>query len=178
MMGEALHSGHRGRIHAAFRHAWPSAEPWPSTRRTWRRGSSSPGPRSPPGIRPAGSRPGGRCSRAGSDDPRRLMLDAEIAKVAGGPNAQAQAIAQGRAPEQAQFIRGMVAGLAARLQATPDDPGRLGPAGAAPMACSATRAASEQPPSTAPARGPGRPPGRSHQVEAEARTAPLTGQPS
>ncbi len=55
-----------------------------------------------------------------ADDPRRLMLDAEIAKAAAGP--QAQAIAQAGAPEQAQFIRNMVAGLAARLETAPDDP--------------------------------------------------------
>jgi cytochrome c-type biogenesis protein CcmH len=54
------------------------------------------------------------------NDPRRQMLDAEIAKVMAGP--QAQAIAQASAPEQAQFIRGMVANLAARLKTAPDDP--------------------------------------------------------
>lgn len=54
------------------------------------------------------------------NDPRRQMLDAEIAKVSAGP--QAQAIAQAGAPEQAQFIRGMVANLAARLKTAPDDP--------------------------------------------------------
>jgi cytochrome c-type biogenesis protein CcmH len=56
------------------------------------------------------------------DDPRRVMLDAEIAKATAGPQTQALAIAQASAPEQAQFIRSMVAGLAARLQAKPDDP--------------------------------------------------------
>jgi cytochrome c-type biogenesis protein CcmH len=55
-----------------------------------------------------------------SGDGRRQMLEAEIAKAAGG--SQAAAIASASAPEQAEFIKAMVAGLDARLRARPDDP--------------------------------------------------------
>lgn len=56
-------------------------------------------------------------------DPRRIALEAEIARVArGGPlEAPGPAPAPG-GPAQASFIRGMVQSLAARLEAQPDDP--------------------------------------------------------
>jgi cytochrome c-type biogenesis protein CcmH len=54
-------------------------------------------------------------------DPRRAMVENEIAKASGVP-AGGEAIASASAPEQAVFIQGMVKRLAARLETTPDDP--------------------------------------------------------
>jgi cytochrome c-type biogenesis protein CcmH len=57
-----------------------------------------------------------------ADDPRRAALTGEIARVEAGPSAAAQAVAAAAPEDQAQMIRGMVDGLAARLAAQPDDP--------------------------------------------------------
>ncbi|NEX93851.1 tetratricopeptide repeat protein, partial [Caulobacter sp. 17J65-9] len=57
-----------------------------------------------------------------ADDPRRSALKGEIARVEAGPSAAAQAVAEAAPEDQAQMIRGMVEGLAARLQAQPNDP--------------------------------------------------------
>lgn len=55
------------------------------------------------------------------DDRRRADLTAAIAEVEGGP-APAPAQPQGLSADQLTAVRGMVANLAARLAATPDDP--------------------------------------------------------
>jgi len=57
-----------------------------------------------------------------ADDPRRGDLMAAIAQADGAP-APAPAAPQGLSSEQLTAVRGMVAGLAARLQANPDNPG-------------------------------------------------------
>jgi cytochrome c-type biogenesis protein CcmH len=54
------------------------------------------------------------------DDRRRADLTAAIAEVEGGP--APPPVAQGLSADQMTAVRGMVAGLAARLAATPDDP--------------------------------------------------------
>lgn len=57
-----------------------------------------------------------------ADDPRRAALRGEIARVERGSDSVAAAVASAAPEEQAQMIRGMVEGLAARLEAEPDDP--------------------------------------------------------
>ncbi|HYF23915.1 MAG TPA: c-type cytochrome biogenesis protein CcmI [Caulobacteraceae bacterium] len=60
--------------------------------------------------------------RLQAGDPRRAALTGEIARVERGGETAAQAVASAPAQEQAAAIRGMVEGLAARLQADPYDP--------------------------------------------------------
>jgi cytochrome c-type biogenesis protein CcmH len=55
-------------------------------------------------------------------DPRRHELEQRIAAVAAGGTAPAVAVASAPPEQQAQMIRGMVAGLATRLAQHPDDP--------------------------------------------------------
>lgn len=56
-------------------------------------------------------------------DPRRVALDSEIARARGGGDpSRAEGVAAAPAAEQQAMIRGMVDGLAARLEASPDDP--------------------------------------------------------
>ena len=58
-----------------------------------------------------------------ADDPRRQGLDQAIREAEAAPAPGAAATVAAAPPaEQLQMIRGMVAGLAARLQAQPDDP--------------------------------------------------------
>jgi len=54
-------------------------------------------------------------------DPRIAMLEQDMAKVLGQGGPEAPAVAE-QNQEQAAFIRGMVARLAARLETSPDDP--------------------------------------------------------
>lgn len=55
-------------------------------------------------------------------DPRRGDLQAAIAQAEGQPPPPPAAAPQGLSGDQMTAVRGMVAGLAARLQASPDDP--------------------------------------------------------
>jgi cytochrome c-type biogenesis protein CcmH len=55
-------------------------------------------------------------------DPRRVAVEAQIREVESGRAAQAAAVATAAPEDQAAMIRGMVDGLAARLEASPDDP--------------------------------------------------------
>lgn len=55
-------------------------------------------------------------------DPNRAGVEAEIARVRAGGSDASAAVANAPPAEQGQMIRGMVAGLAARLEASPDDP--------------------------------------------------------
>lgn len=55
-------------------------------------------------------------------DPRRESLAQAIVEAGGPPPAAAAAVANAPAGDQIQMIRGMVAGLAAKLKANPDDP--------------------------------------------------------
>lgn len=57
-----------------------------------------------------------------ADDPRRKVLDEDIAGLLGEGAPASGAVAVAETAEQAQFIRGMVARLAARLETSPDDP--------------------------------------------------------
>jgi cytochrome c-type biogenesis protein CcmH len=57
-----------------------------------------------------------------ADDPRRKVLDEDIASLLGEGAPASGAVAVAETAEQAQFIRGMVARLAARLETSPDDP--------------------------------------------------------
>jgi cytochrome c-type biogenesis protein CcmH len=56
------------------------------------------------------------------DDPRRATLEAKIAAVETGQPDAAQAVAQAAPAQQTDMIKGMVAGLAAKLKDHPDDP--------------------------------------------------------
>lgn len=62
-----------------------------------------------------------------ANDPRRRALEGDIRRVETGedlrpPPSPAETVAAAPAAEQARMIRGMVDGLAARLEAEPDDP--------------------------------------------------------
>ncbi|HLZ76458.1 c-type cytochrome biogenesis protein CcmI [Phenylobacterium sp.] len=57
-----------------------------------------------------------------ASDPRRQNVQAAIASAEGAPPPPAAAAPQGLSADQMTAVRGMVAGLAARLAASPDDP--------------------------------------------------------